>query len=249
MSKSRELVVWLMATAITRTAVCKNRILTGLPREQYDSLFSNLTPVNLHHRQVLYDAGDDIRCVYFINDGMASLMCITTEGSSIEVGNVGNEGMVGIPVLLRHVTSPHQVVVQVPGEALAVTTDTLKGEFNKEGELKNRLLSYTHALVTYMSQLGACNHFHTVDKRLCRWLLISSLQVHSQSFHLTHDTLSQVLGTGRTAVTMAANKLQKAGLIQYHRGQITILNRASLEAACCDCYQITKEVFDYSFGS
>ncbi len=238
-----------MATAITQTAVCKNRILTGLPREQYDSLFSNLTPVNLHHHQVLYDAGDDILCAYFINDGMASLMCITTEGSSIEVGNVGNEGLVGIPVLLRHVTSPHQVVVLVPGEALAVTTDILKREFNKEGELKNRLLSYTQALVTYMSQLSVCNHFHTVDKRLCRWLLISSLQIQSQRFHLTHDALSQVLGTGRTGVTMAANKLQKAGLIQYHRGQITILNYAGLEAACCDCYQITKEVFDHSPGS
>lgn len=238
-----------MVSAVTQTAVFKNRILTGLPREQYDSLFSNLTPVNLHPHQVLYDAGDDIRCAYFINDGMASLMCITTEGSSIEVGNVGNEGMVGIPVLLRHVTSPHQVMVQVPGEALAISTPIIKREFEKEGELKNRLLSYTHALVTYMSQLGVCNHFHTVDKRLCRWLLVSSLQVHSQSFHLTHDALSQVLGTGRTGVTMAANKLQKAGLIQYHRGQITILNRAGLEAACCDCYQITKEVFDYSLGS
>jgi cAMP-binding proteins - catabolite gene activator and regulatory subunit of cAMP-dependent protein kinases len=238
-----------MATAVTHTAVCKNRILTGLPREQYHPLFSNLTPVNLHHHQVLYDAGDDIRYAYFINDGMASSMCITTEGSSIEVGNVGNEGMVGIPVLLRHVTSPHQVVVLVPGEALAVTTDILKREFNKEGELKNRLLSYTQALVTYMSQLGVCNHFHTVDKRLCRWLLLSRLQIQSQSFHLTHDALSQVLGTGRTGVTMAANKLQKAGLIQYHRGQITILNRAGLEAACCDCYKITKEVFDYSLGS
>lgn len=239
----------LMATAVTQTSVCKNRILTGLPREHYDSLFSNLTRVNLQHHQVLYDAGDDIRYAYFINDGMASSMCITTEGSSIEVGNVGNEGMVGIPVLLRHVTSPHQVVVLVPGEAWAVTTDILKGEFNKEGELKNRLLSYTQALVTYISQLGACNHFHTVDKRLCRWLLISSLQVQSQSFHLTHDTLSQVLGTGRTGVTMAANKLQKAGLIQYHRGQITILNHAGLEAACCDCYQITKEVFNHSLGT
>jgi CRP-like cAMP-binding protein len=241
--------VRLMATAVTQTSVCKNRILTGLPREQYDSLFSNLTPVNLHHHQVLYDAGDNIRYAYFINDGMASSMCITTEGNSIEVGNVGNEGMVGIPVLLRHVTSPHQVVVLVPGEAWAVTTDILKVEFNKEGELKNRLLSYTQALVTYISQLGVCNHFHTVDKRLCRWLLISSLQIQSQSFHLTHDVLSQVLGTGRTGVTMAANKLQKAGLIQYHRGRITILNYAGLEAACCDCYQITKEVFNHSLGS
>src|SRR6185503_21240010 len=108
--------------------------------------------------------------------------------------------MVGIPVLHRRATSPHQVVVLVPGEALAVTTDILQREFNKEGELKNRLLCYTHALATYMSQLGVCNHFHTVDKRLCRWLLISSYQVQSQSFHLTHESLSQVLGTGRTGV-------------------------------------------------
>jgi len=238
-----------MATAITQTAVCKNRILTGLPREQYDSLFSNLTPVNLHHHQVLYDAGDDIRCAYFINDGMASLMSITPEGNIIEVSNVGNEGMVGIPVLLRHVTTPHQVLVQVPGEALVVSADILRQEFDKEGELRNRVLFYTYALATYMSQLGVCNHFHTVDKRLCRWLLISSLQVQSQSFHLTHESLAQVLGTSRTGVTMAANKLQRAGLIQYHRGQITILNHTALEATCCDCYQITKEVFDHPLGS
>jgi CRP-like cAMP-binding protein len=100
-----------------------------------------------------------------------------------------------------------------------------------------------------MSQLGVCNHFHTVDKRLCRWLLITSLQIQSQNFHLTHESLAQVLGTGRTGVTMAANKLQRAGLIQYYRGQITILNHVGLEANCCDCYQITKEVFDQSLGS
>lgn len=238
-----------MASAVTQTTIFKNRILAGLPCEQYDSLFSKLTPVNLNHHQVLYEAGDEIRFAYFITDGMASSMCITTDGNSIEVANVGNEGMVGMPVLLRHVTSPHQVVIQVPGEALVVSTDILKREFDKEGELRNRLLSYTHALATYISQLGVCNHFHTVDKRLCRWLLISSLQVHSRSFHLTHESLGQVLGTGRTGVTMAANKLQRAGLIQYYRGQITILNHAGLEAACCDCYQITKEVFDHSLGS
>ena len=238
-----------MSIALTQTAALRNRILAGLPREQYEGLFSNLTKGRLNSHQILYDAGDDIRCAYFINHGMASLMSINPEGNSIEVGNVGNEGMVGIPVLLRHVTTPHQVLVQVPGEALVVSADILRQEFDKEGELRNRLLSYTHALVTYMSQLGVCNHFHTVDKRLCRWLLISSLQIQSQSFHLTHDALSQVLGTGRTGVTMAANKLQKAGLIQYYRGQITILNYAGLEAACCDCYQITKEVFDHSLGS
>src|SRR5215217_3963995 len=237
-----------MSIAVTQIAL-RNRILAGLPREQYEGLFSNLTPRRLSSHQILYDAGDDIRCAYFINNGMASLMCITPEGNSIEVGSVGNEGMVGIPVLLRHLTMPHQVVVQVSGEALVVSTDILRQEFNKEGELRNRLLSYTHALATYMSQLGVCNHFHTVDKRLCRWLLISSLQIQSQSFHLTHESLAQVLGTGRTGVTMAANKLQRAGLIQHYRGQITILNHVGLEATCCDCYEITKEVFDQSLGS
>ena len=149
-------------------------------------------------------------------------------------------------MLLRQATTPYQIVVQVPGEALAVSADVLVQEFSKEGELKDRLLSYTHALATYMSQLGVCNHFHTLDKRLCRWLLISSFQVQSQSFNLTHESLSQVLGTGRTGITMAANKLQKDGLIHYHRGEITILDRAGMEAISCDCYQLSKEVLEKS---
>jgi len=238
-----------MRIALTQTAAFRNQILTGLPREKYAGLFSNLRPVSLSAHEVLYCAEDEIRCAYFINSGMASFMSISTEGNSIEVGNVGNEGMVGIPVLLRHFKTPHQVLVQVPGDALVINAGILTKEFEKEGELKNRLLRYTHALATYMSQLGVCNHFHTVDKRLCRWLLISSLQVQSRSFHLTHESLSQVLGTGRTGVTMAANKLQKAGLIQYHRGQIAILDHAGMETICCDCYRITKEVFEHSLNS
>ena len=237
-----------MTTALTQTAF-RNRILADLSHEEYDGLFANLTPVRLRTHQILYDAGDDIRCAYFITNGVVSLMSITAEGNSIEVGNVGNEGMLGIPVLLRHVTTPHQILVQIPGEAWVVSTDILRREFNKEGELRNRLLSYTHALATYISQLGVCNHFHTADKRLCRWLLVSSLQVQSNSFHLTHESLAQVLGTGRTGVTMAANKLQRAGLIHYYRGRITILNHAGLEATCCDCYQITREVFEGSLGT
>lgn len=238
-----------MPSVLTQTAAFRNQILAGLPRDKYAGLFSNLRPVSLNVQEVLYGAEDEIRSAYFLNSGMASLMSISPEGNSIEVGNVGNEGMVGIPVLLRHVKTPHQVVVQVPGEALVINTDILTQEFEKEGELKNRLLRYTHALATYMSQLGVCNHFHTVDKRLCRWLLISSLQVQSRSFHLTHESLSQVLGTGRTGVTMAANKLQRSGLIQYRRGQITILDHAGMEALCCDCYRVTKEVFENSLSS
>ena len=237
-----------MSRALTQTAAFRNQILTGLSRENYPGLFSNLRPVGLNAHQVLYDIEDKVENAYFINKGMASLISMTTDGNCIEVGNIGSEGMVGIPVILGHIKTPHQVVVHVPGDALVVSTDILRQEFEKEGELKERLLSYSHALATYMSQLGVCNHFHTVDKRLCRWLLISSLHLQSQSFQLTHESLSQVLGTGRTGVTMAANKLQKAGLIRHHRGQITIFDHAGLEAACCDCYQITKDLFP-SLGS
>lgn len=233
-----------MSTALTKAATYKNQILASLRPDKYPSLFSNLRRLNLPAHKVLYCAEDDIHHVYFINHGVASLMSTTSEGNSIEVGNVGNEGMIGTPVLLRQSKTPHQVVVQVPGDALVVSADILRQEFEREGELKDRLLSYTHALATYISQLGVCNHFHTVDKRLCRWLLITSYQVQSQSFHLTHESLSQVLGTVRTGVTMAASKLQKAGLIEYHRGQITILDRARMEASSCNCFQLTKEVFD-----
>ena len=237
-----------MVKALTQLATFRNRILVGLARKKYSSLFSNLRPVKLNEQKVLYQVEDNISSAYFINTGMASLISITSEGNSIEVGNVGNEGLIGIPILLRQDHTPYQIVVQVPGDALAVSAAVLRQEFEREGELKERLLCYTYALATYMSQLGVCNHFHTVDKRLCRWLLISSGQVHSQSLHLTHESLAQVLGTGRTGVTMAANKLQRLGLIEYHRGQITILDRAGMEAISCDCYRITKEVFEHYLG-
>jgi CRP-like cAMP-binding protein len=235
-----------MATVLTQAAGSRNQILSGLAPDKYERLFASVRPVSFAAHEVIYNADDRIRSAYFIDSGMASFLSVTAEGESIEVGNVGNEGFIGTPIVFRQVKIPHQIVIQVPGEALEVSADVLRQEFEKEGELKDRLLAYTHALANYMSQLSVCNHFHTLDKRLCRWLLISSLQVQSQSFQLTHESLSQVLGTGRTGITMAANKLQKDGLIQYRRGQLTILDRQGLEAFACDCYQISKEVFENS---
>lgn len=199
--------------------------------------------MSLTEHQVLYNSGDEIRYAYFITNGLASLLTTTTEGESVEVGNVGSEGMVGIPIVLRQPKTPYDIVVQVAGDAWLVNADILRQEFEKDGELKAKLLAYTYALLTYISQLSACNHFHSLEKRLCRWLLTTSLQVHSKDFHLTHESLSQVLGTSRTAITMAVNKLEKEGLLQHHRSQITILNRAGIEAISCACYQLTKDVF------
>lgn len=235
-----------MLSALTQSAASGNQILAGLPREKYSDLFSHLKPVTLKANKVLYNVEDKIQSAYFINSGVASLISLTADGNSIEIGNVGNEGMIGVPVLLRQGKTPHQIVMQVPGEALEVSADVLREEFEKEGELKNRLLSYTHALATYMSQLSVCNHFHTIEKRLCRWLLITSDQLQSKTFRLTHEMLSQVLGTARTGITMAANKLQRDKLIRCRRGQITILDREGLEELSCDCYQSNREVLDHT---
>jgi len=234
-----------MIAALTQVVAFRNQILRGLPRENHQRLFSNLKLVNLAAHQVLYHPEDNIRAIYFINHGMASLLSITAEGDSIEVGNVGKEGLVGVPVILRQVKTPYQIVMRVPGNAWMISAEIFKQESEKQGELKDRLLAYTHALATYMSQLGVCNHFHTLDKRLCRWLLTASYQVQSETLQLTHEALSHVLGTGRTGVTMAANRLQKSGLIRYNRGQISILDRAGMLTISCACYQICKEIFEH----
>ena len=229
--------------AVTQHVTVRNQILAGLPREKYRQLFSNLRLVRLKENKVLCEPEDDFRHAYFINSGVASLLSIIRDGDSIEVGSVGHEGVIGIPIALREAKAPYRVVVQVSGEALSVGADILRQEFDREGELRDRLLRYAHAFSTHMSQLGVCNYFHTLDKRLCRLLLTTSDRAQSGSFHLTHEFLSQVLGTCRTGVTMAAIRLQRSGLIDYHRGQLRILNRAGVEANACDCYQVTKEVF------
>lgn len=237
-----------MTTAVRQMAPFRNQILAGLPCEKYSSLFSNLRPVSLNAHNILYKIEGDIRCAYFIDTGFASLISIGTLGNTIEVCNVGSEGMIGTPVLLRQTKTPYEVVMQVPGDALAVSADILRQEFEREGELKNRLLSYAHAQGIYMSQLGVCNHFHTVEQRLCRWLLISGDRVQSHRFQLTTESLSQVLGIGRPGVTMAADRLQHLGLIEYHPDQITILDRCGMEAISCDCYRIATEVFEHYLG-
>jgi len=234
-----------MTTALTQSAAFKNKILRGLPYEKYQRLFANLKHVNLTAQQVLYNAEAEIRSTYFIDTGLISLLSTTTDGDSIEVATVGNEGLIGVAVVLKQPRVPYQIVVRVAGDAWVTDANILKQEFEKPGELRDRLLAYTQARATYMSQLGVCNHFHTLDKRLCRWLLIASYQVQSETFQLTHESLSQVLGKGRSGITMAANRLQKSGLIRYHRGEITILDRRAMEAASCACYKIAREIFEH----
>ncbi len=219
----------------------ENLILAALPRSEYERLRPFLESVRLAQGKVLYHAGDTVRHVYFLKGGMVSLLSLTEDGSSVEVGMVGNEGLVGVPALLRLCTTPYQVVVQLSANAVRVRAEVLQAEFNRGGQLQDLTLRYMHTLLTQLSQSAACNRFHTVEERLCRWLLISRDRIQTEFIPLTQEFLSQMMGSPRTSVTAIAGSLQKAGLIRYSRGKVRIIDQQGLEDASCECYRIVRE--------
>jgi CRP-like cAMP-binding protein len=173
--------------------------------------------------------------------GMISLLSITETGKTIEVSMVGSEGMVGIPIILELNITPYEIMVQLPCNAIRIRAEAVKTEFHQGGNLQKQLLLYMHTLLTQVSQSAACNGFHTVEERLCRWLLVGRDCVQSDTLHLTQEFLSHMLGVPRTSVTMIAGNLQRAGLIRYSRGKIRIIDRESLESASCECYRMVKK--------
>ena len=221
--------------------VLTNRLLSALPRAEFDRLAPHLEQVNLPKNSILYDAGDVVRHAYFLQSGMISLLSVTNKNQVLEVGVVGDEGMVGIPSALRNNRAPLRTLVQIPITALRISGSTLRQEFRRGGELQDLLLCYTHSLATQIGQIVACNRYHTNEQKLARWLLMTRDRVHGDTFNLTHDFLAYMLGTTRTNVTDAAGKLRDAGLIHYLRGKITILNGKKLEAVACECYHIIAE--------
>lgn len=232
-----------MSTYKETQILAGNQILGALPRQQYPLLFSHLELVNLPRSKILYDFTEVISSVFFMVSGMVSLLSITEDGSTTQVSMVGSEGVVGIAALLRVNKAPYRIMVQIPGKAMRVRVEVLVKEFNRGGPLQDMLLRYLHALITQISQSAACNRFHTIEQRLCRWLLISHDYVKSDTLALTQESLSHMLGATRTNVTEAANNLKRAGLIHYRRGDIQIIDRQGLEKAACECYRIvTKEI-------
>lgn len=222
----------------------KNRLLAAIPDEEYQRLLPYLEFVHLAKNKIVYEAGDTTRHAYFLTSGMASLLSITEHGEMIEVAMVGNEGMIGIPIVLQVNKTPHRVLVQIPADAMRIKADLLRAEFNQGGQLHHLLLRYTHALFAQLALSSACNHFHTIEQRLARWLLVTRDCVKSDTFHLTQEFLSLMLGAPRTSITTIAGALQKTGLIRYSRGKITILDRQALEETACECYEIIKEEID-----
>lgn len=219
----------------------KNQLLAALPKDEYERLLPNLEPVRLPKGEVIYEAGDTVGYTYFLRTGIVSFLCATGDGATIEIGLVGNEGIVGIPVILRVNRAAYRSIVLMPVDALRIKAEALKREFNRGGQLQDLLLRYTHAALTQIAQSVLCNRFHKSDKRLARWLLTAHDRVRSETVNLTQECLAHLLGTSRTNVSMVANPLQDAGLIRYKRGRITVLDRKGLEAASCECYRIIKD--------
>jgi CRP-like cAMP-binding protein len=194
--------------------------------------------------EVLYESGDELQHVYFPTTSIVSLLYVMADGSSAEIAVVGNEGIIGIALFMGGETMPNRAVVQSAGYVYRLKGELLKEEFNRAGELQHLFLRYTQALLTQMSQTAVCNRHHSVDQRLCRWLLLSLDRLPSNVLTMTQELIANMLGLRREGVTEAAGKLQNAGLIHYSRGHITVLDRPRLEARACECYQVVKTEFD-----
>ena len=208
-----------------------------------------LEEVYLSSDRVLLEPGEPIREVYFPSSVTVSLVSIMSDGSTTEIGLVGNEGMVGLSVVLGSDRSPSRSIVQISGTALKLPARILKQQFQEGKSLQRLFLLYTQALLTQMSQSAACNRQHSIEKRLARWLLSVQDRVRSKDLPLTQESIANMLGTRRSAVTVAAGTLQKAGVIRYNRGKIIIVDRPSLEAAACECYSLIRNEYLRLLGS
>ena len=223
-----------------RRARIENRLLDAVPRKEYLRLLGKLEPVNLTFGEVLYEPGDTIDHVYFPGIALISLLTLVDNHLALEVGVVGCEGLVGIPVALGFRVSPFRALVQGSGMAMRMPSAHFLKELRQSVALQRALYRYTHTLMAQVAQTAACNRFHVVEERLARWLLMTRDRVESADFRLTQEFLSHMLGVRRVGVTKAAGHLQKRKLIEYSRGNIRIVDPVGLEAASCSCYQATR---------
>ncbi len=221
----------------------ENVLLAHVPRAEFQRLQAQLEPVSLEFRAPLYEPGDAIRHVYFPLSGVISMLAVMADGQGIELAALGCEGLVGLPALLGAFITPFRFLVQVPGEALRLDARVLQAESQRAGPLHQVLYRYANAFLMQLAQAAACNGLHTVKQRCCRWLLMTHDRVRADAFPLTQDFLARMLGVRRASVADVARMLQRDGLIQYHRGMLTILDRAGLEKAACECYQLIQREF------
>jgi len=228
----------------TRQSPRDNLLLAALPAADYERLLPHLELVPLPLARALYEAGDAQGYVFFPTTSIVSLLYVMENGSSAEIAVVGNDGVVGIALFMGGETTPSRAVVQSAGFAYRLTANVLKTEFGAGGQLQHLLLRYTQALITQMAQTAVCNRHHAVEQQLCRWLLLSLDRLPSNELSMTQELIANMLGVRREGVTEAAGKLQEAGLIEYSRGKITVLDRRKLESQVCECYAVVKREYD-----
>ncbi|MEO6985280.1 MAG: Crp/Fnr family transcriptional regulator [Paralcaligenes sp.] len=222
----------------------QNLLLAALPSDEYERLALQMEFVEMPLGSVVYESGTTMRWVYFPTTSIVSLLYMLEDGESAEIAVVGKDGIVGVSLFMGGESTSSRAVVQSAGHAYKLKAPLLKAEFYLAGPLQRLMLRYTQSLLTQMAQTAVCNRHHTVDQQLCRWLLLSMDRLPSNELVMTQELISSMLGVRREGVTEAAGNLQKAGLIEYRRGRITVLDRPGLEARSCECYQVVKTECD-----
>ena len=222
----------------------KNHLLRSLPSEEWQRWAPLLETVDMPLGQVLYESGVALSYVYFPITAIVSLLYVMENGASAEIAVVGNEGIVGVSLFMGGESTPSRAVVQSAGLGCRLKAELMKMEFDKAGPVLHLLLRYTQALITQMAQTAVCNRHHSLDQQLCRWLLLSLDRLQGTELVMTQELIANMLGVRREGVTEGALKLQKAGLIKYARGHITVLDRKGLESRTCECYAVVKREYD-----
>ena len=221
----------------------QNRLLAVLPKAERERIFPHLELVQMPLGKILYESGGPLSHVYFPATAIVSLLSVMDNGASAEIAIIGYEGIVGIALFMGGESMPNRAVVQSAGYAFRLPGQILKREFDRAGPLQHLLLRYTMAFLAQMAQTAVCNRHHSIDQQLCRWLLLSLDRLPSNELIMTQELIANMLGVRREGVTTAAGKLQAAGLIDYSRGRITVLDRTGLEARVCECYGVVKAEF------
>jgi CRP-like cAMP-binding protein len=217
-----------------------NLILLSLPNEEYNLLRPHLEPVELPQHKILHEPGEKIDFVYFLNQGMTSLVASSVDGRSVEVGIAGKEGMVGMSLTVGLLRGTFRAIMQMAGSGARISAETFQAMLPCCATLRSQLSRFALMQGMQVAQLAACNRLHDIDQRLARWLLMCQDRVDSELLPLTHEFLAQMLGTGRPSVTLAAGALESSGLIENMRGTVKVINRKSLEQAACECYGVIQ---------
>lgn len=218
-----------------------NQILNSIPENEFNLIRPDLEFIQTPQHHILHEAGEKIEFAYFLNEGMASLVVLTSDGRSVEVAIVGHEGMVGTPLAVGLRRGPYRSIMQIPGSGVRIKSEVIEQKFQEMPELRLVLNRYVLVQGLQIAQIAACNRLHEIEQRLARWLLMCQDRVESEFLPVTHEFLAQMLGTGRPSVSLAAGVLQKAGTIENLRGTVRILNRKELESAACECYKTIQQ--------